>query len=100
MDREATMMFCNAYEGSTPPDLKWHHSLVCKWPDMNLTISQWMHYGMAQAPWYRGGDQFSKAAAFEDRVDEIFRPMADKDGEPDLLVFTSGFWGMWTPLGT
>lgn len=42
MDREATMMFCNAYEGAAPADLEWHHSLRCRFPDYNLTISQWV----------------------------------------------------------
>lgn len=87
------MMFCKSYEGSTPPDLKRHHSLVCQWPDLNLTISQWMHFGMAEATWQDGHDKLSKTTSFEGRIDEIFRPMADHYGEPDLLIFTSGLWG-------
>lgn len=52
-----------------------------------------MHFGLAEAPWHRGGDRISKAVSFEDRVDQIFTDMAARDGKPDLLVFTSGFWG-------
>jgi len=52
-----------------------------------------MHFGMAQAPWHRGGDKQSKAASFEDRIDQVFKGMAERDGKPDLLVFTSGLWG-------
>jgi len=52
-----------------------------------------MHFGMAETTYHRGGDKFSKEHNFEDRVDQIFTKMAEKDGKPDLLVFTSGFWG-------
>lgn len=58
----------------------------------SLLLGQ-MHFGMGEAPWFHGGDKVSKAITFEDRVDQIFTSMAEKDGKPDLLVFTSGFWG-------
>lgn len=52
-----------------------------------------MHFGLAETTWKRGGDKLTKVSNFEERVDTVFKAMADTDGKPDLLVFTSGFWG-------
>lgn len=92
LDREAIRMFCDQH--GVEADYRSHRHAYCHFKEYNFTISSWHHFGLHQSDWYHGNDRIEDGTTLEERLANIFKPLAQKYGAPDLLVFTSGLWDL------
>lgn len=94
LDREAVRYFCSAHAGSEKQEI-WHRFTQCYWKNFDLRLTFWHHFGMHQAGY---GDDKQMGLEFEDRLEKLVVPQTEAYGKPDLLIFTSGIWGMYRML--
>lgn len=57
-----------------------------------------MHFGLHQSTWFRGEDEPEMGVTIEQRLDSVVKPLVEKFGKPDLLIFSSGLWGEYSAL--
>ncbi|GAA5958861.1 hypothetical protein JCM21900_002259 [Sporobolomyces salmonicolor] len=106
-DRSNVEAFCNQHSSSgavysTP---HYHIKAHCNFPDLNLTLTSWFHYGVSPAHESEPPDAWNIPAiptshpnenpspySIEERLREVWVPDAAAAARPELIVLNSFFW--------
>ncbi|GAA5915989.1 hypothetical protein JCM5296_000403 [Sporobolomyces johnsonii] len=108
-DRSNVEAFCNQHSASgavysTP---HYHIKAHCSFPDLNLTLTSWFHYGLSPAHDSAPPDAWNIPAiptshpnenpspySIEDRLRDVWIPDAASAARPGLIVLNSFFWDL------